>query len=227
MIVAMAFALVSCGGGEKKAKPSILKPEKTEVKGKLSEYFTVVDKSYEISAMEKNVLREPIVSVLLQRTETPLPAAYKHGYEPVGTFGQGVDGNYGFGIKIKDANDNEVFSARADKGGMSGVYSSDDLKELWELNAGETSKVRWSVEKLKDAKGEYKFEITSYVNPEAGNYSSKKSSKSSKGDFDLGYAKDAYNAAEKYAKDTYQAAEAAAADAMAAAEAAAASAYGF
>ena len=56
-----------------------------------------------------------------------------------------------------------MFSARADEGGLDGVYSSDDLKDLWELEAGETNQVRWNVEELKDPSGEYTFEITSYL----------------------------------------------------------------
>ena len=68
-----------------------------------------------------------------------------------------------FKCMVTDANGKQVLSVRADEGGMNGVYSSDDLKDLWELEPGETGIVRWSAEELKDAKGEYKFEITSYA----------------------------------------------------------------
>ena len=161
MIVAMAFALVSCGGEKKAEKAGTLTPAKTEVKGDLSEYYTVVEKTYNIDAFEKSILKEPIIAIELKRTDKEMKGF--HGFEPVGTFGQGVYGNYGFGIKVTDANGKQVLSVRADEGGMNGVYSSDDLKDLWELAPGETGIVRWSVEELKDAKGEYKFEITSYA----------------------------------------------------------------
>jgi hypothetical protein len=160
MIVAMAFALVSCGGEKKAEKAGTLAPAKTEVKGALSEYYTVVEKTYDIDAFEKNVLKAPIIAIELKKTKEIMG---HHGFEPVGTFGQGVYGNYGFGIKVTDANGKQVLSVRADEGGMNGVYSSDDLKDLWELEPGETGIVRWSAEELKDVKGEYKFEITSYA----------------------------------------------------------------
>ena len=165
MIVAMTIALVSCGGGEKKAPApaNTLAPAKTEIKGDLAEYFTVVEKTYNFADFEKSILDEPVIAIELQRTDKALPEAYKKGYEPMGTYGQGVYGNYGFGIKVKNAEGKDVFSVRADASGLNGVYSSDDLKDLWELEAGETGQVRWSATELKDAKGEYKFEITSIL----------------------------------------------------------------
>lgn len=164
MIVAMALALVSCGGEEKKAAAKdVLAPAKTEVKGDLAEYFTVVDKTYEMASFEEAISGGPIIAIELQRTDKAFPEAYKKGYEPMGTYGQGVYGNYGFGIKVKNAEGKDVFSVRADASGLNGVYSSDDLKDLWELEAGETGQVRWSASDLKGAKGEYKFEITSIL----------------------------------------------------------------
>lgn len=165
-VVAITLTLSSCGGGNKDSKKepaNTLAPEKTEIKGALKEYYTVVDKTYDIDAMEKSILGEPIIAIELQRTDVRLPEYWAGvNWEPVGTSGYSVDGNYGFGIKVKDANGKQVFSARADEGGMQGVYSSDDLKDLWELEAGETSVVRWSADGLKDASGKYTFEITSY-----------------------------------------------------------------
>ena len=167
MIVAMSIALVSCGGSEKKTADSAattLAPSKTEIKGDLSEYFTVVEKTYDFADFEKSMFdEEPIIALELQRTDKALPEAYKKGYEPVGYSGYSGRGNYGFGIKVKDADGKEVFSVRADASGLNGVYDSDDLKNLWELEAGETGQVRWSAYELKDANGEYKFEITSHL----------------------------------------------------------------
>ena len=162
LFLAVAGFMVACGGGEKKTATT-LAPSKTEIKGDLSEYFTVVEKTYDFADFEKSMFEEPIIAIELQRTDKALPEAYKKGYEPVGYSGYGVKGNYGFGIKVKDADGKEVYSVRADASGLSGVYDTDDLKNLWELEAGETGQVRWSADELKDANGEYKFEITSYL----------------------------------------------------------------
>lgn len=166
-VAAIALALLSCGGQSKDSKTepkTTLTPSKTEVKGPLSEYYTVVDQSYDFAEMDRGYFGDDlIISIELQRTDKPFPEKYLKGYEPAGTYGYSVKGNYGIGIKIKDADGKQVFSARADEGGLDGPYSSDDLKDLWELEAGETNQVRWNVEELKDPSGEYTFEITSYL----------------------------------------------------------------
>lgn len=155
----VCFVMVACGGEEKKKSANTLSPEKTEIKGALSEYYTVVEKTYDIDAFEKDVLEAPIIKIELKRTDKERMGF--DCFEPVGTYGRDVYGNYGFGIKVTDAAGNQVYSVRADESGLNGVYSSDDLKDLWELEPGEVGIVRWSADELKDAKGEFKFEITS------------------------------------------------------------------
>lgn len=143
--VALIFACSSCGGS-KESKPEnpdfVLKPSKVEITGPLKDYFKVVDKSfnckYDASAWEKYM-----ITIELERTDVGFDGKFD-GYEPFGTSGYGVEGNYGFGIELRDSMDNIVYNCAATASGLSGVYSSDDLKALMKLNPGETGIIRWS-----------------------------------------------------------------------------------
>lgn len=171
-------ALMSCGGNsnqknnenekEQAEKETVLVPKTTKVKGDLSEYFEVVEKEYQL----KDDTFGKMVTITLMRKDKELPDIYKE-FMPVGYFGAGVMGNYGFGIKIFDENEDQVLSIRADDGGMGGVYSSDDLKDLWDLEEGETGIVRWSTDDLDECTGKLTFTITSYAkeNEDADEYS--------------------------------------------------------
>lgn len=171
-------ALMSCGGNsnqknnenekEQAEKKTVLVPKATKVKGDLSEYFEVVEKEYQL----KDDTFGKMVTITLMRKDKELPDIYKE-FMPVGYFGAGVMGNYGFGIKIFDENEDQVLSIRADDGGMGGVYSSDDLKDLWDLEEGETGIVRWSTDDLDECTGKLTFTITSYAkeNEDADEYS--------------------------------------------------------
>ena len=171
-------ALMSCGGNsnqknnenekEQAEKKTVLVPKGTKVKGDLSEYFEVVEKEYQL----KDDTFGKMVTITLMRKDKELPDIYKE-FMPVGYFGAGVMGNYGFGIKIFDENEDQVLSIRADDGGMGGVYSSDDLKDLWDLEEGETGIVRWSTDDLDECTGKLTFTITSYAkeNEDADEYS--------------------------------------------------------
>lgn len=161
-------ALMSCGGNsnqknnenekEQAEKETVLVPKTTKVKGDLSEYFEVVEKEYQL----KDDTYSKMITITLMRKDKELPDIYKE-FKPVGYFGAGVMGNYGFGIKIFDENEDQVLSIRADVGGTGGVYSSDDLKDLWDLEEGETGIVRWMTYDLDECTGKLTFTITSYA----------------------------------------------------------------
>lgn len=161
-------ALMSCGGNsnqknnenekEQAEKKTVLVPKTTKVKGDLSEYFEVVEKEYQL----KDDTYSKMITITLMRKDKELPDIYKE-FKPVGYFGAGVMGNYGFGIKIFDENEDQVLSIRADVGGTGGVYSSDDLKDLWDLEKGETGIVRWMTYDLDECTGKLTFTITSYA----------------------------------------------------------------
>lgn len=158
--MAIAILLVSCGGkSEEKAAPTTtIMPETTEVRGDLHDYFEVVDKNCRV---EEGLLSgDGILTVTLRRTDKPLPSHYKE-YDPVGYFGATVKGNYGFGIILYNEAGDQLYSCRADETGLSGVYSTDDLKTLWELGAGEEGIVRWSVDGLMEMTGNMTFKISS------------------------------------------------------------------
>lgn len=171
-------ALMSCGGNsnqknnenekEQAEKETVLVPKTTKVKGDLSEYFEVVEKEYQL----KDDTYSKMITITLMRKDKELPDIYKE-FKPVGYFGAGVMGNYGFGIKIFDENEDQVLSIRADVGGTGGVYSSDDLKDLWDLEEGETGIVRWMTYDLDECTGKLTFTITSYAqeNEDADEYS--------------------------------------------------------
>lgn len=161
LLLAVAGVMVACGGGEKKAaEKTCLVAETTEIKGDLKDYYTVVDKEYTLEDEEYS--NDKMVTIILKRTDKALPSKYD-GFEPSGTYGYGVNGNYGFGIIVKNANGDEVMNVRADASGLDGVYSHEDLKNLWELEAGEEAKVRWSTSDLNDCTGKMTFRITSFA----------------------------------------------------------------
>jgi hypothetical protein len=139
MVAMCCLVLASCG----KSKDAILTPETTNLRGDLKEYFTVVDKQYTVKYDDENFGGKYMISIELQRTDVPFAFDTK-GLEPVGTFGQGVRGNYGIGIDIMDADGNIALSWSPTADGLSGVYSNDDLENLFTLESGETGRVRWT-----------------------------------------------------------------------------------
>lgn len=163
--LAAIFAVTSCGGGSNNGGQSAesaqttLSPKSTTISGDLSKYYEVVDKEH---SLKDNDYFGKLITITLKRTDAELPAEYKD-FDPVGYSGATVKGNYGFGIKVTNESGEQLFSARADEGGMSGVYSSDDLKDLWELAPGEEGIVRWSTSELDKATGKLMFTITSHV----------------------------------------------------------------
>lgn len=156
--VALVFGFSSCN-----SKDYVLKPSTTDVSGPLGECFKVVDKSYDCKYNEKEIFSPYMITIELERTDKTLP--FGEGYEPFGYSGEDVYGNYGFGIEIRDKDDNVVYSCAPTASGLSGVYSSDDVKAFKSMKAGESGIIRWSEDLgSKGIKGkDLTFKITSAV----------------------------------------------------------------
>lgn len=155
-IAVMAVSLASCGGKKNSDENEkiVLTPETTSIKGDLGDYFTVVDKEYTVTNDFGNM-----VTVEVERNDNDYLFELK-GVEPYGTSGRGVTGHAGFGIEILDEDGNVIEKTAATASGLSGMYSSDDMKEALKLRAGETGTVRWSFSFDSDAKPA-KFRLTS------------------------------------------------------------------
>ncbi len=184
LATACCLILASCGKGSKESNESnqhanvTLTPASTTIKGSLKEYFTVVDKSYTVKYEKNGYLGRYMVSIELQRTDAPFKFDTE-GLEPVGTFGEGVNGNFGIGIDIIDADGNIAISWSPTADGFSGVYSSDDLKDLLLLDSGETGRVRWSTGDFDDYENKnFTFKVSSYLHFE------RQSSRSSGSNYD-------------------------------------------
>lgn len=151
-------ALVSCG-----KKVATLTPQTVTIKGELGEYYEVVNKTFPLN----DCTFGKMVQVELKRLDKAMPSYYKE-FDPVGYSGSSVIGNYGFGIEIFDEDGTKIEGWRADEGGA--CYSHDDLKNLWELEPGESNIIRWSTYHLSEYEGKsLTFKVSSYVS--AADYS--------------------------------------------------------
>ena len=159
----MGILLFSCSSkseseSNEKGFRGTLKPSSTTISGDLGEYFKVVD---EPAYVDYDNIFGPIVTVKIEKIDELLNWMEK--FRPVGYFGSGVMGNYGFGIKIFDEKGNQIITINASESGLGGCYSTDDLKTVWKEGVGENNVVRWSIEELDGKSGEYTFTITSYM----------------------------------------------------------------
>ena len=156
LATACCLILASCG----KSKDVTLTPESATIKGDLKEYFTVVEKPYVIKYDESG-WNKYLISIELQRTDVPFKFNTE-GIEPVGHSGVGVYGNFGIGIDIKDADGNIAISWSPTADGLSGVYSSEDLENLFLLESGETGRVRWSTNDFENYENKnFTFKVSS------------------------------------------------------------------
>lgn len=158
LATACCLILVSCGG--KESKDVTLTPESATIKGDLKEYFTVVDKPYVIKYDESG-WEKYTISIELQRTDVPFQFN-TDGIDPVGYSGAGVNGNFGIGIDIRDSDGNIAISWSPTATGLSGVYSSDDLKNLLLLESGESGRVRWTTNDFENYENKnFTFKVSS------------------------------------------------------------------
>lgn len=204
LCAASMLTLSSCS----KSKDATLTPQSTNVQGDLRDYFTVVDRSYVVK-YDENGWSPYLISIELQRTDKEF-AFDKEGIEPVGYSGQGVKGNFGIGIEVYDATSNLVMTSSASAGGLSGVYSGDDLINLFTLGAGETGFVRWTTDEFEDYDPkEFTFKITSYLEMNQQTNGSFSSQSSYSDDYDdlsdaIEEVADIYNEALKEAEEMYE-----------------------
>lgn len=156
LMISAMLVLASCGSkkNSEEKEAIVLTPETTHIKGDLSDYFEVVDKEYTVTDDWGDM-----VSIEVKRTDIAYDFELE-GVAPYGTYGRSVTGNAGFGIEILDENGNVIDKTSATASGLSGMYSSDDMKEALKLKSGETGTVRWSFH-FDDEKKPAKFRLTS------------------------------------------------------------------
>lgn len=150
----MGILLFSCSSKNEEGFRGTLKPSSTTISGDLGEYFKVVD---EPAYVDYDNIFGPIVTVKIEKIDELLNWMEK--FRPVGYFGSGVMGNYGFGIKIFDEKGNQIITENPSES----CYSSDDLITVWQEGVGENNIVRWSIDELDGKSGEYTFAIISYM----------------------------------------------------------------
>jgi len=168
--IALVFSLSSCGGskdskdseGSEGAKDYVLKPSTTKITGQLAECFKVVDKEFKCKHIDVKYSKKPqyMVSIELERIDNKECESLSY-CDPFGYYGSGTYANFGFGIEIRDEDDNIVYTSPATKQ----PYSGDEVKAFKSLNPGETSIIRWDADlSSKDIKGtNLTFKITSAV----------------------------------------------------------------
>lgn len=176
VIVAMAAFAVSCGDSMPK-----LKPEETKIKGKLSDYYQVVDKEYKV-VCEGEYIRTYILPIEIQRTDKKLPFDAE-----TATYYNDSDDDYktyvGFGIEILDKKGNIVKTVQA----TGYNWYGSDVENLLSVEPNETGVLRWQVEKDELPKIK-SFRITSAMKENtkitSSDVSSSSSSKSSGNNWD-------------------------------------------
>ena len=126
--------LLSCSDGKK--DKITMTPITTEVSGALSDCFEVVDEET-IVKLDGNELF-PVWRIKLRRTDAPLPFEAGIDIDPYGSYYTDGRSFYhaGFGIEIVDEDDYTVSESKATEGGVGGVYSSNDVREILKLKPG-------------------------------------------------------------------------------------------
>ncbi len=166
MIAIAATTLISCGGEE---APLKLSPKNLKVRGELGKYFKVVEK--DVILTESTMFGKMIQVELEKYAEMPYD---KSATRPCGTSGEGIKTLIGFGLKIFDKDNNIILQISPSATGTAGVYDSEDIKNLINIEATDTGIVRWAEDiSDEDLKRVATFEITSVVETvKASRYSS-------------------------------------------------------
>lgn len=159
--IGLFFIFVFLQSCDNKKTQISMKPETTSISGDLSDCFEVVNQEYIVKLKDGRLEPFATWSVKIRRTEKQLPFPEGITVDSYGTFGSGVQAHGGFGIEVVDENGSTIQKTAASASGLSGPYSSDDVKELFKLKPGEESTIRWTVDdNALDAK-ELKFTISS------------------------------------------------------------------
>lgn len=151
LVVAMAFAVMSCGGDETPApqpQPKVytpievkVKPSTTDVSGDLRGCFEVVDREYKIKGDEYSWSSKQI-SVKLKRTSKNLPSDFET-YDLTAFSTYYTDRSYiqvGFGAEFYDADGDIVCKVDAKR-----PYSSEEPIVAIKLGEGEDASITFSI----------------------------------------------------------------------------------
>ncbi|ROI05890.1 hypothetical protein EGI16_05790 [Chryseobacterium sp. G0240] len=140
-MIVFSFILINCSKSEKEA---VIKPQTTKIKGDLGDYYEVVNKDYKIN---NDSGMFDVISVSIKRKDGGDVPFDPSKSVPFGTSHVGKDTHVGFGIELFDEDGNSIDVKQATADGLSGVYSSDDIKSMISLKSGEIGTVRWSINK--------------------------------------------------------------------------------
>lgn len=140
-MILFSFILIGCGKSEKE---TVIKPQTIKIKGDLGDYYEVVNKDYKI--INDSGMFD-VISVSIKRKDNSDVPFDPTKSVPFGTSHVGKDTHVGFGIELFDENGNSIDVKQATADGLSGVYSSDDIKSMISLKSGESGTVRWSINK--------------------------------------------------------------------------------
>lgn len=180
LILCSAILMVGCGGNKTKKELSI-SPQNLEVKGALKDYYEVEDKNYRLEekrVLDDGTVSEYLLTIELKRTDVPFPFdtdkatsfSTNSGDRPI---------QVGFGIELLNENGDLIETKQASEGGWTGVYSSNDIENLIQLNAEETGIVRWVIYNGTVNDGVASFRITSALSGVSRVENTKSTSKSS------------------------------------------------
>ena len=153
MLAVVSMALVSCGGG---GSTGTMTPQTTKISGGLGDEFEVVDKPAKLS-------KTGFSNVWTIELRSLTDVHYADVRVPVGTIT--ADGftheHVGFGLETYDKDGNLVAKRSAAEGGLRGVYSSEDIRDLMRLKKGETGFIRWSSKDEEETLKGMTFKISS------------------------------------------------------------------
>jgi hypothetical protein len=139
LMFGLTALLMSCGGNNAVS----LKPETTNVKGDLKEFYEVVDKNYKV--IEEGI--NNIVNVELKRTSNEFAFNPKSGEFRYGTWygNNGEEIIVNFGFELLDEENNVIQTL---KPGDSGWYGTDyeDIEPLLKLNTDETGTLKLKID---------------------------------------------------------------------------------
>ncbi len=174
LVTTISLVLPSCSS---EPQPVILTPKSTQLRGDLKEYFEVVDKEYTLTDGWGKIITVELKKI----KEMPFDKSTTDTY---GTSGYDVERHIGFGIKLFDDFGNIIEQRSPTASGMQGPYSNEEILNFKNIEVGETSIIRWSLDTDDEEtlKTLYSFEITSATEDVSGtssNWGSQKESKSS------------------------------------------------
>ncbi|RQO32562.1 hypothetical protein DBR32_02910 [Taibaiella sp. KBW10] len=157
LMLGLFFASCKNESSSTKETSAAIKPQSTKINGPIGDYYEVIDKEYKID--DSGMFN--VISVTIKRKSANLPFE-PNKTVPYGTEQAGKSTHIGFGIELLDEKGNSLEVKNASESGLGGVFSSDDIISIINLQNGETATVRWSVDKELTSKVK-SFKITSAI----------------------------------------------------------------